>query len=330
MLFGLGIFSLSTLGTWLFSSYARTRRILDVPNERSSHQHSVPRGAGIVFIALWMLGVVELVKSTWVSTSFIPLLVLPTVLIVLLSYWDDVGNLTARLRLMVQIIAASLFLLGLHSSVVEYSYLSLVFGLWLLIWSTNAYNFMDGLDGLAAVQALFVFGVGGWLFWQTKHWDMALCSWALLLSVGGFLVWNWPKAHVFMGDAGSCCLGFLAAAFALIAGKQYQLPMVLWLLLYSVFWFDATITIIRRFSKGENIFKAHCRHAYQRLHKAGFSHSRVLISVTFLNILISSIVLWASAHPSYITVCFMAIMILLLIAYSIVEYINPMWKEKEC
>jgi len=144
-----------------------------------------------------------------------------------------------------------------------------------IVWLTNLYNFLDGIDGYAGSQTVIV-GLGLFLFSSNPL--------GLVLVVGslGFLLFNWDKATIFMGDVGSATLGFIIAIFIFSdigTGNIY-----IWLITLSLFWIDATATLIRRYIAGESISLAHRKHAYQRLVQAGWTHSRVVIFATVFNL----------------------------------------------
>ena len=137
-----------------------------------------------------------------------------------------------------------------------------------IIWSTNLYNFMDGVDGLAGAQAVLVGTTTAILSTVIGHDDLAIASGMLAASVGGFLVWNWPPAKIFMGDCGSGLLGFFIAVLAIASESRGAVPLLVWVLLMSLFWIDATATLAKRFVSRETWYKAHCSHAYQQLVRA--------------------------------------------------------------
>jgi Fuc2NAc and GlcNAc transferase len=308
IIIGLGLFLGSTLLVRLFCYYALKRGLLAIPNARSSHQEATPLGAGIVFVLLWLLCLLTGYVYHLFSAMDL-LLFLPSVLLVSgVGFWDDYRELAARKRFLVQIIAAgfSVIILNDVNALHLSRYTTLTFG-WAglmlvilsIVWSINLYNFMDGLDGLAAVEALFVFGVGGFFFWDFGAIHLALLTWVLVATVAGFLVWNWPKARVFMGDVGSYFLGFLVGLFSLVGDHVYHIPITVWIILYSVFWFDTTVTLIRRFIRRENLALAHREHAFHRLHRAGYSNSQVLWGVIALNTLLAGLAIWAFKTDSF-------------------------------
>ena len=332
IIFGLTLFLLSAALVRVFCAYAFKFNLLDVPNARSTHVDVTPRGGGVIFVLLWLFCLIFAFIQEWVTYTEFWLLLPTTFIISLLGYWDDHQGLTVRRRFIIQVGVAMLAvaLLGAISTFRLFSenpfYLgsaALGLGVLGLVWSTNLYNFMDGLDGIAAVEALFVFGVGGYLFWQEGS-NVFLLAWALVLGVGGFLVWNWPKARVFMGDVGSYCLGFLVALFALIGDQNYHIPITLWVILYGVFWFDATVTVLRRLIKGENISVAHRGHAFQRLYLSGFSAKQVLAGVVVLNSILVGIALFARNKPEFLGWGLLISVLILSGVYGIIEILKPM------
>lgn len=308
--------------------------MLAVPNARSSHQEPIPLGAGVVFVLLWFACL--LVGYTFHLFSLMDLLLfLPGALLVsLVGFWDDYRDLTAKKRLVVQLLAATfcVALLGddstLHLSrytTIAAGWAGLLLTIFSIVWSTNLYNFMDGLDGLTSVEALYIFGIGGFFFWNVGAIPIALLSWILVVTVAGFLVWNWPKARVFMGDAGSYFLGFLVGLFSLVGDRLYHIPITVWIILYGVFWFDTTVTLIRRFIRRENLAMAHREHAFHRLHRAGYTHAQVLLGVIMLNTILACIAIWALKTDSF-KWGFGLTLVILTSVYLKIEKLQPMAK----
>lgn len=316
----------------VFSVYA-LKHMLDIPNARSAHQEPIPRGGGVVFVLLWIICLLMGFELKWFSFRELFIFLPTTFLISFIGFWDDKHGLTVRKRLIVQILVAVLSVAQLGDvsalhwfghSVIHLGWIGTGLVIIGLVWSTNIYNFMDGLDGVAAIEALFVFGLGGLLFWNAGAIKFALLVWALVLVVSGFLVWNWPKARIFMGDVGSYCLGFLVALFALVGDQRYHIPITLWVILYSLFWFDATVTMLRRLWNGENIVTAHREHACQRLHRAGFSSTQILIGIVILNCILSGIAFYVSIHTVLLKWGLVLAVAILSVLYGIVERLQPM------
>ncbi len=172
-------------------------------------------------------------------------------------------------------------------------------------------------------------GVGGFFLWQAGGAALAIPAWVLAATVAGFLLWNWPRAKIFMGDVGSSVLGFLIAVFALAGEVWFDVPMLLWVILYGVFWFDATLTLLRRMAAGERWYAAHRSHAYQRLHHGGgWSHGRILGGTIALNAVLALIALWANVHREELLWAVLVAFIALTVVYAMVERMAPMYPAR--
>lgn len=321
----------------LYRNFAFSRGILDVAGHRSSHQGVTPRGGGIVFFILWLLSTL---MGFWYGlyTSSLLLAFIPgTLLAAAVGYWDDYHSLSPKLRLVGQLMAALLFLMALGKMGVLQCFIGTTLNsAWIIgplvvlavVWSINLFNFMDGIDGLASLEALFVLGIGGFIFWQSGVPMLALLAWSMVVLVAGFLVWNWPKATVFMGDVGSYCLGFLIAAFAIVGAVWYQIPIVLWIILYALFWFDATLTLLRRlyFNK-KNWATPHRDHAYQRLHQSGFSHTKVLGITAMVNAILGMFALWGYYYPENVIYALCLSLLVVCLWYFWVERRYPQRRD---
>ena len=154
-----------------------------------------------------------------------------------------------------------------------------------IVWATNLFNFMDGIDGIAASEAIFVLSAGAWINWlgggNPGLTPVMLCLAACCL---GFLRWNWPPARIFMGDVGSGFLGFSIAVLGLAASKKSTIPIEVWGILGGVFLVDATLTLLRRFARGDRWFEAHRMHAYQRLARRWEAHRPVTSLVVLIDL----------------------------------------------
>jgi Fuc2NAc and GlcNAc transferase len=158
-------------------------------------------------------------------------------------------------------------------------------GVMALTWSTNLFNFMDGIDGIAGSEAVFVAGAGAFLNSRFGG-DSGLTAAMLVLAAAslGFLIWNWPPARIFMGDVGSGFLGFTLAVFALAASRHSTVPIEVWAILSGVFLADATVTLLRRIFRGDRWFEAHRLHAYQGLASRWQAHLPVTALVIGINV----------------------------------------------
>jgi UDP-N-acetylmuramyl pentapeptide phosphotransferase/UDP-N-acetylglucosamine-1-phosphate transferase len=240
---------------------------LDHPNERSLHVRPTPRIGGLGIMA--GLAVCSLI----LRPEGVFLLTLVALGLAVLSLVDDLRGLSVRFRFAGHFLAAAATLYVLPAMPVWVSCLSLL----ALVWMTNLYNFMDGSDGLAGGMALFGFASYGAAAWLGGAESFALLAWIIAAAAAGFLVFNFPPARVFMGDAGSIPLGYLAAALGLAGWAAGMWPIAFPLLVFSPFIVDASVTLVRRLLRGEKIWQAHRSHYYQRLVLMGWSHRRLAL-----------------------------------------------------
>lgn len=273
----IGLFFLSVMLTYAIKAYATKKAILDIPNERSSHSRPTPRGGGLAIVIVFFIGLLYFKESTDSKLFYALLCATP---IAFISLLDDIFTLSSKIRFFIQSVFAgiALYFLGGVSSI-DFILFE-IHGWWInviaflsIVWLTNLYNFLDGIDGYAASEAVMV-GLGIFLFF---HNPLGLVIVAASL---GFLLFNWHQASIFMGDIGSTTLGFIFAIFVFYDTSHGSIYV--WLVLLSLFWFDATLTLIRRYRNGESITQAHKKHAYQRLTQSGWTHSKVvLFSIVF-------------------------------------------------
>jgi Fuc2NAc and GlcNAc transferase len=261
----------TALLTGLMRRYALAQALLDIPNARSSHQESTPRGGGLAMVVSFAV----LLPVQYLLGALAPLLliaVLPALLVVAgVGFWDDHQPLSAGRRITVHFVAIAwaLYWLGgplliaLPLGPVVIGWPAQLLALLALVWFLNLFNFMDGIDGIAAGEAVFVAFAGAWLAAMSGLGEVATMLLVLGAAALGFLPWNWPSAKIFMGDVGS---GFLGAALGVLvyAGVVADGFMLwAWIILVGVFVTDATLTLGRRMLRGERWYEAHCSHAYQ-------------------------------------------------------------------
>jgi Fuc2NAc and GlcNAc transferase len=278
-------------GTLLMRRYALSRAMLDVPNARSSHRVPTPRGGGVAFVAVFLLGLPLLWSLDLVRPRTALALALGGSLVAVVGFIDDRRSLSSRVRFGCHLLAAALALsvlggwpvLELGTRSINWGALGYVFGVLAIAWSINLYNFMDGIDGLAISQAVFM-ALGTALI---VHLAGGASYPALLLAAacGGFLLLNWPPAKIFMGDAGSGFLGFAFALLALRSTLAQQTTIWPWLILYAVFVVDASYTLIRRMLSGQRWTEAHRSHAYQHAAQRLGAHRPVSCAVIAINLL---------------------------------------------
>ena len=275
------------------------------PNARSSHTVPTPSGGGVGIVAGGVLGGVLVISGEpWPAA----VLLAAALLVAAIGFFDDrrplpaVARLGAQLLLVALVAAVALPGDGLASALGLPLPPLLVTGLAVLaaVYWINLFNFMDGIDGLAASQAIFMLLAAALL--ASGHAAEPSFWWLPTLAAActGFLLLNWPPARIFMGDAGSTFLGFMIAVLALITTSLGWLSLWQWLILAALFAADATVTLCRRLLRRERVFEAHRRHAYQQLSRRWQSHRRVTLAAIGLNLVwLLPLALWAGWQPEY-------------------------------
>ncbi|MDK9701565.1 MAG: glycosyltransferase family 4 protein [Sulfuritalea sp.] len=249
---------------WLLRSGRAHRWALDRPNQRSLHTEPTPRVGGLGIVAGVLLTMVLL--EQWLLAG----LLLPLAAV---SWFDDRGHVLIPVRLGAQFLAMIIWVVV---QVPEGWWLGLA-AVFALVWMANLYNFMDGSDGLAGGMAVFGFGACGVAAWLAGDGALALLAFSVAAAASGFLCLNFPPARVFMGDAGSVPLGFLAGAIGLTGWLQDAWPVWFPLLVFSPFVADASVTLLKRVLRRERFWQAHRDHYYQRLVRMGWSHRKLAL-----------------------------------------------------
>ncbi|MDD5676891.1 MAG: glycosyltransferase family 4 protein [Kiritimatiellae bacterium] len=320
----------ASLGVAIIRRWAGRARMLDVPNERSSHTRPTPRGGGlaIVVVVLVVAWIVTLNNPAF-SQRAMAALTLGALLIAGVSWRDDMRPVPFWVRLLVHGLGACVAMTGI--GIIRK--IAIPFGMdlplgWLgfpltLVWIvglTNAYNFMDGIDGIAGGQAV-VAGAGwailGWIGGQPMVGIMGLLIAAASI---GFLGHNWPPARIFMGDVGSAFLGFSFAALTILASQSDPIFVLAGIALIWPFIFDTVFTFFRRLYRGEKVWVAHRSHLYQRLVISGLSHGQV--SGLYIGLATLGLV-WAVKGWNYITA---AAFVILVAALSLWAW--TCWRER--
>jgi Fuc2NAc and GlcNAc transferase len=266
--------------------------LVDVPNERSSHARPTPRGGGVAVVAastacfavLWIER--RLDTPLWAALA-------GGLAVAFIGLLDDRKPLPAAVRLAAHAGAALwavVWLGGLPplqfgatlASSGGLGYLLAVLG---IIWAINLFNFMDGIDGIAASEAIFIALAGAALsLLMGVSPGVALAAGVFAAACGGFLLWNWPPARIFLGDVGSGYLGYVIVVLAVGAVRERPAALWVWLILGGSFFVDATVTLVRRVLRRERVHVAHRSHAYQQLARRWRSHRRVTLAVLIVNL----------------------------------------------
>jgi Fuc2NAc and GlcNAc transferase len=307
--------------------------MLDIPNQRSSHTAPVPRGGGIAIVATFGAGILLLAATGSLDTPLLLALGPGGAAIALTGWLDDRGGVAPRVRVVVHLAAAAwaVACLGglptLRLGAAEFS-LGLagpVLAVLGIVWFLNLFNFMDGIDGIASSQAVVVSGVAGTI--ALLNGDPGIAApYALVCGAsGGFMIWNWPPARIFMGDVGSGFLGFVLAVLAVAGERAGSVPLAVWIVLVALFGFDATVTLVRRLIRRERVYEAHRNHAYQRAVLSGLSHRAVTLTAAVITLLLGAAALLAAFRPTVLGAVMLGAAALLSAVYLAVERRRPMY-----
>jgi Fuc2NAc and GlcNAc transferase len=289
----LGTFAFSVILVAFVRRYALNRNIVDLPNMRSSHSVPTPRAGGIGIVVAFNAAILILARFGLIDLRSGLTLVVSGGVIACIGYVDDRWHLTAKSRLSVHV-AVAVAVVALVGGFPEPElsrwgmsayWVGLAFTVIVLTWSTNLFNFMDGIDGIAGSESIFVSSAAAWLNWLGGG-DSGMTAAMLSLSAAslGYLVWNWPPARIFMGDVGSGFLGFMLTALFMMTTQRSRMPIEVLPILGGVFLVDATTTLLTRLLRGDRWLEPHRMHAYQHLARKLGSHERVTLTVIAVNL----------------------------------------------
>lgn len=337
----LAAFLFSCFFTHLIRRYALAKSLVDTPNHRSAHSIPTPRGGGLSVVLVFLASLLFIFELNLATIG----LIVSCLLVAGVGFWDDHQHIPARWRLLVHLLSAliALFCLPVIPSIsffgvtIAADFVGYAFYTLALIWLLNLYNFMDGIDGIASVEAINVaLSAAALLFWSGQPHNALLSALLLLAAaVAGFLVWNWPHARIFMGDACSGFLGFMLGLLAIMTSATEVINLWSWLILLALFITDATFTLIRRVLKGEVWYEAHSSHAYQHyarrlihtFQQQGIehrdartqSHRRVNLILTLVNLFwLLPLAAAATFYPFWAAlIAVIAFMPLIFIAYTL-------------
>lgn len=286
----IGVMIAVALLTEIIRRLALHARFLDLPVSRSAHSEPVPVGGGLGIVLVYLLATAFLYLTARLPLPEL-MAVMGGMVIAVVGFIDDRRHLDIRWRIPLQLLAAiwSVWWLG--------DVPAIAFGNWTLptswlldglavvalIWLLNLYNFMDGIDGLAGSELVFV--MAATCFLASYNDDRSLLTLAAVLggAGAGFLVWNWPPARIFMGDTGSGFIGYSLGILALLSMHHGSMNVWTWVLLLGVFIVDATVTLLRRYCLGERWYEGHSSHAYQHASRKYRSHGKVTITILAIN-----------------------------------------------
>lgn len=284
-------FILTLLFTGYMRHYALKKNIIDNPNERSSHSVPTPRGGGVAVVGSYLLALAVLMYSQQLELHTGFTLMAAGFVIALLGFLDDHGHINSMLRLAIHFFVAISVVVSLGGfgevtifNGVQLGFIANIIAVLFLVWLLNLYNFMDGINGIASVEAITATVSMAILYYLLNTSLNSDLLWLLAACVFGFLLWNFPKAKIFMGDACSGFLGLTLGILALIALKENLALFCAWIICLGVFIVDATFTLIRRVVTGHKMYDAHRSHTYQILSRHFNSHTPVTLAVAAINI----------------------------------------------
>ncbi len=287
-------FLISLLITKSLIRFARPLGMIDSPNERSSHTLPTPKGGGLSFFIVFTLITTGLYFFFPEYDQIVSPLLFGGPLVVILGWLDDRYTLSALIRLMVHFIVAILiyrlvtkgFTVDLTISFLpNVFWINFLFCVFFIAWFINLYNFMDGADGLASSTAIAGSTLMAVVCYINGSSELAMIYCLIAYTVGGFMVFNWSPAKIFMGDTGSYFLGFLFASLALISKAYAGVSFYSHIIIFGFFIFDATYVLFRRALRRERVFNAHKMFLFHKLLQRGWSHRKVSVFYTLVLVL---------------------------------------------
>jgi Fuc2NAc and GlcNAc transferase len=321
-------FILALCGTGLARRLAVRIGLLDTPSERSSHSIPTPRGGGLAIVIAFFSATAWLRILGFLDPFTFIVFLAGGGAVALVGFVDDRGSVAAPVRFLVHLGAAALAVIILGGLPICAPVNCGIAALWLariaafisIAWAINLFNFMDGIDGLAAGEAVFVAGAGGSISLVFSGESGLTAAWFCLAAASlGFLAWNWPPARIFMGDVGSGFLGFALAILGLATSHSLAIPVEVWPILGGVFVVDASVTLVRRMVRGDRWFEAHRMHTYQYLARAWSGHRPVTVLMSVINVCWLLPWAWYTAGHESQALVSMAIALLPLVAASVIS-----------
>ncbi len=285
---------------------------LDKPNARSLHQHETPRTGG------WGLMMGLLLAGLYIGGYKLWLLLVFGLMLV--SLLDDVRGLSVGVRFFVHFVMASIFVFYFLATSNILLGVLLVLG---IVWITNLYNFMDGSDGLAGGMAVIGFSAYAIQAYFAEGLNLAYFSASVASASLAFLIFNFNPAKIFMGDAGSIPLGFLAATIGIYGFHAHLWAWWFPLVVFSPFIVDATVTLIKRALRGEKVWQAHREHYYQKLVQLGLGHKKTAVFEYVLMLVASQVAFFMSSLSCIGVLVLMGLGALLY--YYVMTYIDKRW-----
>ena len=290
----LSILVITFVMTFAMKRYLLSRNLLVIPGLRSSHKDPKPQGGGLtiilsLFFSLSLLNYFDLVDEN----RFI-YLIFPGLLVASIGLLDDFIGVRPVTRILIHLISACLgiYLIGGFPVISFFEYnldlglIGIILGLIYVVWMINLYNFMDGIDGLASLEAICILSTFSIIsYFVLFDPDLSFLLLILCASIFGFLILNFPKSQIFIGDVGSGFLGIVISLISIYSSQNHPELFWSWLILLGIFLVDSTYTLIRRVFLKEKFYLAHSTHAYQKLVRITNSHWKTSVLVVVINLL---------------------------------------------
>ncbi|GAB5412772.1 MAG: glycosyltransferase family 4 protein [Congregibacter sp.] len=282
---GLAALLVSVVLTRFYLSVAKRLQLLDTPNARSAHSQATPSSGGIPIVAACLMVLVgaNASGSTATPPNVLALLLLGSAVLCALGAWDDFKPLPVGIRMLVFLLVSLAAVLGFDPLLPGLGVFTLGLQVLAFAWLLNLYNFMDGIDGIAASQTVLVAG-GLFAIGLLHGASLAFLVTAIVSAAAfaGFLLFNWSPARLFMGDSGSLCAGFLIGVLGMWGVQEGTVPAASWTLLMSPFLLDTGVTLLRRARHRERLTDGHSKHYYQRFMRYFSSHAAVVKSLILM------------------------------------------------
>jgi len=305
---------------YFIREYSIKNKLFDIPNNRSSHTLPTPKSGGVAIVITMLITIMSLAFYDFIDINITLSMIIGLSIVAVTGLIDDLKNLSIKNRVVAYIVSVviSLYLIGglnnisINNYNIHLSDAGYIVSLLFMFWIINLYNFMDGTDGFAAIQTISACLFICYLLFISDNAPFFTLVFCLLSSTIAFLYWNWSPAKIFMGDVGSCSIGFLFGVLAIYTEGQGMIPISVWLILLAPFIGDATFTLFKRILNREKWYKAHNSHAYQKFYQARVSHRQLAIGLLVINVLIT----WPCAYVANFNKNLEFAMILL--SYSII------------
>ena len=297
-------FFVSFFGIYLYKRFSISQNILAEPNFRTLHIKPIPSGGGIIFSVVFIISLLYLWWLGLLSDNFFLVLSIGGLAATLFGFLDDLINIGPIFKLVIQFLLSGWSFFWLEgSNLFFFDWLPALFAipatLLFLVWIINAYNFIDGIDGMAISGALFVsFTIICVLLLTRPDSEFILLLALLFACISSFIFFNWPPASIFMGDSGSIFLGYLFGSIILATVISGELSILTWLVVFGYFFADLVVTQIMRFILVKKWYLAHRSHAYQNLARIKGSHFIITGGVLLFNFTwILPLTLWSALNP---------------------------------